>query len=134
MGEIQAAILRIKLKYLDEDNYKRINIAKQYNKKLKNSGLVLPKQKKGTLHVYHLYVVRSKNRNELINYLKIKNIIASIHYPTPVHLQPVYFNISSKIYSETERAAKEIISLPIYPEILKKELNGIVLKILKCVM
>lgn len=126
LDEIQAAILRIKLKYLDEDSHKRRLIAKNYNFKLKQSDLILPKKRKDILHVYHLYVVRSKKRNELENFLKNRNIIPLIHYPTPVHLQPAYLNNSSIVLPETERAAKEILSLPIYPEITNNELKEII--------
>jgi len=129
LDEIQAAVLRVKLKYLDEDNYKRRYIAEKYNNKLRDAGLILPKQKENTLHAHHLYVVRYESRDEIINYLKKQNIYVLIHYPVPVHLQPAYSNNCSYILPETERAAKEIISLPIYPEISNNELDDIVQKI-----
>lgn len=118
LDEIQAAILCVKLKYLDEDNLKRQQLADIYNSKLKNSDLILPKTRDGANHVYHLYVIRSKRRDRLLYFLKEKNIGASIHYPVPIHLQPEYrHNGKQEHLRETERTAEEILSLPIYPEL-----------------
>lgn len=118
LDEIQAAVLRVKLKHLDEDNAKRGYLAEIYNQELGRGDLILPEQRKNSTHVYHLYVIRSPKRDELLAFLKDKGIGASIHYPLPVHVQPAYKkdNVAQNL-SETERIAGEIVSLPIYPEL-----------------
>jgi len=127
LDEIQAAILRVKLKYLDEDNSKRIRLAEIYNNGLRNTDLILPKQRENSTHVYHLYVIRSAKRNELLASLKEKGIGASIHYPVPVHLQPAYRGLHDfNRLPETEQIAKEIISLPIYPELGESDVQTII--------
>ena len=90
LDEIQAAVLNVKLKYLDKDNIERRKIATIYNKEIFNSKIIKPKEVKNSYHVYHLYVVRIKKRNQFLNYLKKKNILAGIHYKLPVHKQKVY--------------------------------------------
>lgn len=128
LDEIQAAILRVKLKYLERDNEKRRNIAALYIDRLKNVGLVLPKTRDNVKHAYHLFVVRSRKRDPLLAFLKKKGIHASVHYPVPVHIQPAYLNrvIISGDLSETEKAAREILSLPIYPELKDEEVLEVV--------
>lgn len=127
LDEIQAAILRVKLKHLDEDNSKRMRIAEMYNKDLGVSNIVLSKQRKNSTHVYHLYVIRSSKRNELLTFLREKGIGASIHYPVPVHLQPAYKSLyGCEELPETEKIAKEIVSLPIYPELSESDVQMII--------
>ena len=127
LDEIQAAILRVKLKHLDEDNSKRICLAETYNAKLRNTDLILPKKRENSTHVYHLYVIRSKERDKLLSFLKGKGINASIHYPVPVHLQPAYRGLCNyNRLPETEQIAKEIISLPIYPELGESDVQTII--------
>ncbi|MDD5131485.1 MAG: DegT/DnrJ/EryC1/StrS family aminotransferase [bacterium] len=122
LDELQAAILRVKLKYLATDNNKRNKIAFIYNNALAGTGLVLPAVRKDCGHVYHLYVVRTKRRNELQKFLKEKEIGALIHYPVPVHLQPAYKELAgSGSLPVTEKAAQEILSLPMYPELTSAE-------------
>lgn len=126
LDEIQAAILRIKLVHLDEDNAKRALIAKAYYNGLKNSGLKLPEKRRECTHVYHQFVVRTGKRDKLLSFLKSKDILALIHYPVPIHLQPAYKKIAHKVLLETEKAAKEILSLPIYPELSGIEIETVV--------
>lgn len=133
LDELQAAILRVKLKYLDSDNKLRENIAAKYFDNLKLTDLILPLKKENVLHVYHLFVVRSKKRDELKSYLKENNINTLIHYPVPIHLQPAYKYLAcgkATLY-ETERAAKEILSLPIYPELKENEVYDVIDEIKK---
>lgn len=125
LDELQAAVLRVKLKHLDEDNSKRGQVAKIYDKELNTTNLILPKQRENCTHVYHLYVVRSARRDELLAYLREKGIGASIHYPAPVHLQPAYNQANSNLV-QTERAAKEILSLPMYPELSKSDIMSVI--------
>lgn len=118
LDEIQAAILRIKLKHLDVDNNKRKKIANLYNQKL-NHELFKPNSLTNRDHVYHLYVIRTKLRDRLKSYLNNQGIFTGIHYPIPIHLQNAYkkqIKIGSNL-KITEKVSKEIISLPIYPEI-----------------
>jgi dTDP-4-amino-4,6-dideoxygalactose transaminase len=119
LDEVQAAILRVKLPYLDRDNAARARIAAMYQTGLSDCDMILPKCRQGVSHAYHLYVVRAARRDELQQYLKDNGISALIHYPVPVHLQPAYRGrwAGSNKLSETERAAREVLSLPIYPEL-----------------
>ena len=119
IDEIQAAILRIKLKNLDKDNNKRRKIADYYYKNIDALKYELPKISRGNEHVFHLFVIKSKKRNKLLKHLKSKNIYAGIHYPLPIHLQKGYsklVKISGKL-NNTETVSKLILSLPIYPEL-----------------
>ena len=127
LDELQAAILRIKLKRLDADNRKRRNIAAFYDRQLADTGLVLPSVENDCQHAYHLYVARTVKRDVLHNALKRRGINTLIHYPLPVHLQPAYkgkFLVKTDL-RETERAANEVISLPIYPELRKQEIRKV---------
>jgi dTDP-4-amino-4,6-dideoxygalactose transaminase len=126
LDELQAAILRVKLHYLDADNDRRRRIADLYDALLRDSDLVLPRRRADATHVFHLYVVRSGERDDLLLRLKAGGVGASIHYP-PVHLQPAYqgrVRGAGKL-TNTERAAKEILSLPIYPELTDAEIEKV---------
>lgn len=128
MDELQAAILRVKLHYLDKENKSRMKLAAIYDTLLSGTALVLPKQRPKATHVYHQYVVRSGKRDRLRKFLEKHDIQTLIHYPTPVHLQPAYrgrVKTGGKL-KETERAADEILSLPIYPELTKTQLRLVV--------
>ncbi len=127
MDGIQAAILSVKLEHLDEWNYNRRKIAIQYNELLPEM-LIKPLAIKGNRHVYHLYVIKSKNRDKLFQYLKSNYIQAGIHYPIPLHLQKAYSYLDLKegSFPISEKNAKEIISLPIFPELEENEIQYIV--------
>lgn len=128
LDELQAAILRVKLRYLDSDNERRAKLASTYDKALAGLDLVTPKRRSESTHVYHLYVIRTAARDELLAYLKTRGVDALTHYPIPVHLQPAYRNSSAKNNRllETEKAAREVLSLPMYPELPEKQLDEIV--------
>jgi dTDP-4-amino-4,6-dideoxygalactose transaminase len=119
LDEIQASILDAKLKFLKKDTIKRQLIAKLYKKEIKCKDVKHPLVNTHQNHAFHLYVVKVKKRNDLIKYLKKKNIFCGIHYPYPIHLQPGYKNkiIIKQKLKITERVSKEILSLPIYPEL-----------------
>ena len=119
LDEMQAAILRIKLKYLDAYNTRRREIAERYNALLKDTPLTLPQEAPNRRHVYHLYVVRSKQRDSLQDFLHGRGIGTGIHYKTPVHLQEAARDLGYKKgdFPEVEAACAEILSLPIYPEL-----------------
>jgi len=119
LDEIQAAILRIKLKYLDDYNTRRREIAERYNTLMKDMPLTLPHEAPNRRHVYHLYVVRSKQRDSLQDFLNSRGIGTGIHYKTPVHLQEAARDLGYKKgdFPKVEAACAEILSLPIYPEL-----------------
>lgn len=114
LDEMQAAILRVKLAHLDEHNQRRRDIAAIYDELLQ--GVVTPYVSPEVEHVYHLYVIRHPERDELMEKLKEVGIGTLIHYPTPIHLQESHRDLGMGIGSlpETEKAAQEIVSLPMY--------------------
>ncbi|MBI3096107.1 MAG: DegT/DnrJ/EryC1/StrS family aminotransferase [Rhodocyclales bacterium] len=127
LDEIQAAVLRVKLRYLDSDNAARGRIAGIYNVALKDCcGLQLPATRPGNSHVYHLYVVRSDERESLRQHLQRHGIAAGIHYPLPVHRQPAYSSRFPASLPVTDRVAAEVLSLPIYPELGDVEVSTVI--------
>jgi dTDP-4-amino-4,6-dideoxygalactose transaminase len=127
LDEIQAAILRVKLKYLGEYIRKRNEIASTYDKYLKNTSYILPKTRAGCLHAYHLYVIKVKNRDKLLRFLKDNNILAMIHYKQAVHMQNAYKREGE--LPITERIVGNILSLPMYPELDRKTVSYICKKL-----
>ena len=123
LDEIQAALLSYKLTLLDGFNDARRHIADLYQKELGNTPLVLPVEKPWAHHVYHLFVIRTTRRDELMEYLKQKGIGTLIHYPTPIHLQPAYAHLGYRPgdFPHAEKASKEIVSLPCYPTLRDEE-------------
>jgi dTDP-4-amino-4,6-dideoxygalactose transaminase len=120
LDSIQAAVLKVKLKYLDEWNEKRINIAKTYNLRITgNADLILPNVEKQKKHVFHQYVVRSGRREELISELNKNNISWGIHYPNAIPFLDAYKYKNHKLsdFPISEKATKEVLSLPVYPEL-----------------
>ena len=128
MDELQAAVLRVKRKYLDADNEKRRKLAKYYSDKLSELPIQLPIIRAGVESVFHLFVVQVENRQRLLAYLKKEGILAGIHYPLPIHLQPAYAGriSTAKDMNITENLVQKIISLPIYPELSINDANKIV--------
>lgn len=126
LDEIQAAILRVKLKYLDEWNGKRIAIGEFYNAKLLSVDLI---QNQHGKHVYHLYVIRSPIREQLQEHLKSHNIQTLIHYPLTVSNQKAYTGKSSQSLRNSERLANEVLSLPIHPWMKEHEIEKVVDKV-----
>lgn len=119
LDELQAAILRVKLKHLDEENERRRQIAQIYHECLPAASLQLPIRRADVSHVYHQYVVRTGERDRLKKRLKEQGIGTLIHYPVPIHLQPAYRNrvqLGGGL-PETELAACEVLSLPMYPQL-----------------
>ena len=125
LDEIQAAILRVKLNYIDTDNAARARHARSYCEGLSgaSSSLVLPIARQGARHVYHLFVIRIRDRDSLLKFLGEKGIGAAVHYPVPVHQQPAFEGFGGAL-SQTERVAKEILSLPMYPELTEDEIHS----------
>jgi dTDP-4-amino-4,6-dideoxygalactose transaminase len=119
LDEMQAAILRVKLHYLDAENARRREIASWYNQLLAGLPLTLPTVSISATHVFHQYVVRTALRDPLRDHLKQSGIGALIHYPVPVHLQPAYRGrvILAGTLASSEAAAREVLSLPMFPEL-----------------
>lgn len=128
LDELQAAILRVKLRHLDSDNSKRQRLAAQYSKLLAKLALHLPVTRQNSEQVFHLYVIRTGNRHELIDHLKTHDIQAGIHYPMPVHLQPAYKDRvpTAANMGVTEQLADEVLSLPMYPELLSADVARVI--------
>jgi len=131
LDEIQAVVLREKLKLLDKWNNRRREIAKSYSEGLKNLPLKLPKEFDHKKSVYHLYVIRTEKRDELFEYLKENGIGCGIHYPIPSHLQPALKNrdVFMKNLNVSEKVSKEILSIPMHPHLSNDEISYITEKI-----
>ena len=120
MDELQAAILRVKLRTLDLDNDRRRALASVYDARLRAvAGLRRPDERDDTHHAYHQYVVRCANRDALADGLREAGIGTLVHYPEPVHRQPAYAGrrLARGDMRETEHAAREVLSLPMYPQL-----------------
>lgn len=126
MDEIQAAFLNIKLKYLDHENEFRRVIANHYIENIIHPELILPNIIHDKSHVWHLFVVRYKNRNKLLDYLVKNNIQVLIHYPIPPHKQKAFKDWNNLTLPITEKIHSEALSLPISPVMIDIEMNFII--------
>jgi len=119
MDGIQGAILRVKMRYIEAWTEARIACAANYNQLLAESGLGLPTALPHNRHVYHVYAVRSPQRDDLQQSLQTHDIQTGIHYPIPVHLQKSYADLGHKVgdFPHAEAVAQEVLSLPMYPEL-----------------
>ncbi|HZF39050.1 MAG TPA: DegT/DnrJ/EryC1/StrS family aminotransferase [Blastocatellia bacterium] len=120
LDELQAAILRVKLKYLDEENARRREIARIYDDRLAPTSLRLPERPGGVESVYHQYVARCDERDGLREHLREQGVGTLVHYPVPVHLQPAYRNrvpVHRGAMPETEQAARQVLSLPMHAQL-----------------
>jgi dTDP-4-amino-4,6-dideoxygalactose transaminase len=127
LDEIQAAVLRVKLKYLDQWNGERRKRALAYKRVLENTEIICPSVKEQIRHVYHLFVIQTKRRNSLQSFLKEKGIDTLIHYPVPIHLQKAYKELGYRRgdLPVTESVAQEILSLPFFPELTGEEMREV---------
>jgi dTDP-4-amino-4,6-dideoxygalactose transaminase len=124
LDELQAAILRVKLRHLPEWTEARRERAASYHQLLAGAGVVVPNETAGAYHVYHLYVIRSQRRDALRAYLKDAGIGTGIHYPVPVHMQPGYDPLARDArLPVSEQLAGEILSLPMFPELTMSEIE-----------
>jgi dTDP-4-amino-4,6-dideoxygalactose transaminase len=130
LDTIQAAILRVKLRHLDEWNMKRREIAHYYTKKLKNSEVTPPYIANYAQHIFHQYTLLVKDkRDEFQKYLNEKHIANAIHYPIPLHLQDAFkknSNYKEGDFPKSENAARRVISLPMHPDLTHEELDYII--------
>ncbi len=132
LDALQAAILRVKLKYLSKWSKERAEKAAYYSERLKGVGdIVTPVTESDRNHIFHQYTIRTKSREGLQKSLKEKEIPTMIYYPLPLHLQPAFQNLGLKSgdFPESEKVSKEVLSLPIYPELSKIEQNLIIKRI-----
>jgi dTDP-4-amino-4,6-dideoxygalactose transaminase len=128
LDELQAAILRAKLPHLDAQNARRLAIAGDFDAALQASSLRPPARRPDVEHVFHLYVVRARERTDLQARLREAGIGSGIHYPAPVHLQPAYAGrvaLGPSQCRATETAAQEVLSLPLYPELSASQVSQV---------
>ncbi len=129
LDEIQAAILNVKLKYLDNENRRRVEIAENYLKEIKNSNIKLPMVSNKQGHVWHLFVIRVNKRNEFQEYMTQNEIQTLIHYPIPPHKQQAYKEWNNLCFPITEEIHNEVISLPISPVMTNEDVEKTILVI-----
>ena len=127
LDELQAAILRIKLRTLNSGNKKRREAAMLYKQLLDGSPLILPQERPHCEHVYHLYVVQTAERADLRAYLAENGIATAVHYPVPVHRQPAYhhYNVAPGSLPVTEHLANTVLSLPMFPTITEAQISAV---------
>lgn len=126
LDEIQAAILDVKLQYLDKDNQRRTEIAKFYREKIKNPKIILPQTYDEKAHVWHIFAVRTQERNKLQKYLEENDIQTNIHYPTPPHKQGAYKEWENQSFPISEEIHATELSLPISPVMTDEEVERVV--------
>ena len=127
LDTLQAAILRIKLKYLEKWNVARRRNALLYHKSLEGCALTLPAEAGGAESVWHLYVIRTEQRDALKEHLVSRGVTVGIHYPIPIHLQPAYQDLGYKKgdFPITEAFAEQLLSLPMYAEIGENQIKSV---------
>jgi len=139
LDSIQAAILQVKLKYIDGWNHARRVVAKRYHSLFRAAGLaecaiypthgvVIPHEVAGSRHAWHQYVIRTRRRDALHEFLAVRRIGSAIFYPVPLHLQqPLQcLGYSQGSFPEAERAAREVLALPMFPELREDEQQTVV--------
>ncbi|HWL80262.1 MAG TPA: DegT/DnrJ/EryC1/StrS family aminotransferase [Roseomonas sp.] len=128
LDELQAAVLRVRLPLLAEGNARRQAIAAAYDAALAGGPLAPPVRRPGAVHVFHQYVVRSRDREEMMARLRAQGVATAIHYPLPVHLQEAYqgrIALGPAACTETEAASREVLSLPIHPELTDAQVETV---------
>ena len=127
MEAFQGAILRVKLRHLERWTEARRAIVDKYNRRLADSGVERPTEMPWARHVYHLYTLRTENRDALQKALLENGIQTGIHYAAPVHLQPAYANLGYRpgALPQSEKAAEEVLSLPLYPEMTDAQIESV---------
>lgn len=127
LDEIQSAVLDVKLRYIDAENQKRRDIAKRYTNEIKNPAIILPEYPQNdNEHVWHLFVIRTDNRDKLQKFLTENGIQTLIHYPIPPHKQEAYKDLSDLYLPITETIHNEVLSLPISPVLEEIEISKVI--------
>jgi len=127
LDELQAAVLRVKLRYLDLENTRRRELARLYHQLLPREDVILPAEREGTEHAYHQYVLRCPRRDELRVFLEERGIGTHVHYPVPIHLQSAYrdrLRLGTSL-ERCEKIAVEILSLPMFPELSTEQVREV---------
>ncbi|MCG3175115.1 MAG: dTDP-3-amino-3,4,6-trideoxy-alpha-D-glucose transaminase [Candidatus Omnitrophica bacterium] len=126
LDTVQAAVLRVKLPYLDGWNDRRRQLAARYRSALEGArGIELPVELPGARHVYHLYIVRCDRRDELKAHLESRGIGTGIHYPVPIHRQPAYAAAAGQSFPVAEAESARLLSLPMFPEMKDEEVDAV---------
>lgn len=127
LDEVQAAILRVKLKGLANDLKRRERVAKRYRENLASSSVRLVPERPGGRHAHHLYVIRTARRDDVIRGLATRGVGSSIHYPNPAHLQPAYKEVVylPQALDVTDRLGAEVLSLPMYPSLTDSQVDRV---------
>jgi dTDP-4-amino-4,6-dideoxygalactose transaminase len=127
MEGLQGAILRVKLRHLDQWTEARRAAASKYNRLLADCGVDLPTEMPWARHVYHVYTLRTEERDALQAALNAEGVQTAVHYALPAHLQPAYSDLgySRGAFPQSEKAAKEVLSLPLYPEITDVQIQKV---------
>jgi dTDP-4-amino-4,6-dideoxygalactose transaminase len=133
LDTLQAAVLRVKLRYLDEWNEQRRRVAAMYGELLAGSGIGLPVESPNTTHIYHLYVIRAPERDALLARLQEREIGVGIHYPIPIHLQPFYASGGFRHgqLPVTESLCRDILSLPMFPSMTAQQVRYVAEQLLE---
>lgn len=126
LDELQAAMLRVKLKHLDRENERRKKVARLYLQGINNTEIILPVIPSYTDPVWHLFVIRTKKRDELQRFLLEKDVQTLIHYPVPPHRQNAFKELSKRSYPITEQICNEVLSLPMGPALLHDDVARVV--------
>jgi len=136
MDGIQASALSVKLKYLDHNNSRRRSHAGQYERVFAGMEVIVPFEAPYAEHVYHVYAIRTTDRDEVIWTLREKGIECGIHYPVPIHLQRAYKSLgySTGVFPVSERVAEEFISLPMFPELSQMEMDVVMFSLKEAVL
>lgn len=134
LDELQAAILRVKLPHLEEWIQKRRNLAERYSRAFADRGLQTPSDPPGGRHVYHQYTLRVACRDRVQNDLKDAGVQTMVYYPVPLHLQQVHavYGQGEGTYPHSEKAAKEVISIPMYPELGEEAQDRVIETVIRC--
>jgi dTDP-4-amino-4,6-dideoxygalactose transaminase len=127
LDSLQAAVLGVKLRHLDQWNGRRAAHAARYSELLAGRGVLVPTIGRGRSHVFHLYVVRSDSRDALRAHLAASGIETGIHYPTPIHLQPAYRDLGYRrgAFPVAEQMSREVLSLPMFPELSPAQIERV---------
>ena len=126
LDELQAAMLRVKLKYVDEDSRLRRGVATRYREGIRHPAIAVPSAAREEAHAWHLFVVRCGHRDALQRHLLAHGIQTQVHYPLPPHLQPAYRTLPHARLPLTERLHGEVLSLPISPTLSDRQVQRVV--------
>lgn len=129
LDEMQAGILSVKLKWLKKHNSKRLHLVQRYQKSFEGLPVSFQKTLNGSQSAHHLFVIRTKNRSKLHNYLTANNVSADIYYPHPVHKQPSFTSFSKSALPKTDLLAKELLALPLFPTMNFKQQDQVISKV-----